>query len=232
MPMAPETPAEPPDSPEPAQAAPAAAPVATPTPPEASPSKAGEEIDLDALHALLREVEGNDASGGAAEIDLTSALLSLDSNEPAAPAAATLDEVFARARENVSRQAGAEEAAEQLKLAKTCVEMGMADEAIKAFELAAKAPRHRFEASSALGRLYLQRNDVPLAVEWMERAAEAPAPSADDGRALLYDLGVTLEQSGERARALAVFLELLADAGAFRDVQARVDRLSRVETGS
>jgi hypothetical protein len=80
--------------------------------------------------------------------------------------------------------------------------------------------------------MYRQRSELPQAIEWMERAAEAPAPSAEEGRGLLYDLGVTLEQSNENARALAVFLELLADAGHYRDVQARADRLSRVETGS
>ena len=47
----------------------------------------------------------------------------------------------------------------------------------------------------------------------------------------LYDLGDTLEAGGETARALAVFLELQADAGDFRDVARRVERLSRVQTG-
>jgi TPR repeat protein len=108
--------------------------------------------------------------------------------------------------------------------------MGMADEAIKALTNAVKVPVHRFEAASLLGRLYLKR-DPAKAVEWLERAAEAPAPTADDGRALLYDLGSTLEATGEVSRALAVFMELRADAGDYRDVSARVDRLSRVQTG-
>ena len=70
------------------------------------------------------------------------------------------------------------------------------------------------------------------AIEWLERAAEVPAPTAEDGRALLYDLGCMLEAIGETARALAVFLELQADAGEYRDVAARTDRLARVQTGS
>ena len=108
----------------------------------------------------------------------------------------------------------------------------MIDEAVRALEQAARSPRHRFEAASALGRVYRKQNQATLAIEWMERAAEAPAPSAEEGRLLLYELGVMLELERENARALAVFLELLADAGTYRDVQARVNRLSRVETGS
>ena len=45
------------------------------------------------------------------------------------------------------------------------------------------------------------------------------------------DLGVLLDQTGENARALAVFLELQADAGDYRDVPARIDRLARVQSG-
>ena len=52
-----------------------------------------------------------------------------------------------------------------------------------------------------LGRLYLERSDTRQAVEWFERAAEAPAPTPDAGRALLYDLAETLERlASTRAR--------------------------------
>ena len=108
----------------------------------------------------------------------------------------------------------------------------MADEAVGSLQTAARSPRYRFEAASTLGRLYRDQEDLPHAIEWLERAAEAPAPAVEDGRALLYDLGVTLETARETARALAVFMELQADAGEYRDVSARVDRLSKVQTGS
>jgi tetratricopeptide (TPR) repeat protein len=151
---------------------------------------------------------------------------------PPAPAASqNLDEVFGDFRAEVSRQTGASDASDQFKLAQTYLEMGMADEAITALAAAARSPHHRFEASSILGRLYLRRKDLVHAIEWLERAAEAPAPSADDTRQLLYDLGVVLEALGETSRALAVFLELQSDAAEFRDVSARVDRLSKVQTG-
>jgi tetratricopeptide (TPR) repeat protein len=109
--------------------------------------------------------------------------------------------------------------------------MGMLDDAVKALEVAARSPRLRFEAGSLLALVHKKKNDLVRAVEWLERAAEAPAPGADEGRALLYDLAGTLELLGETARALAVFMELQADAPAYRDVGARVDRLARVQTG-
>lgn len=170
-----------------------------------------------------------------AEIDLTTLLGDLEGGPtmtpPDPPERQNLDEVFQDFRDEVSRQTGAEEAAQHLKLARTYLEMGMAEEAIGSLETAARSPKHRFEAAATLGRLYRDQQDLPHAIEWLERAAEAPAPGPEDGRALLYDLGATLEGAGEVARALAVFMELQADAGDYRDVSARVDRLARVQTG-
>jgi tetratricopeptide (TPR) repeat protein len=160
-----------------------------------------------------------EAASDGNEVDLSSLV---GGGEPAP----SLSDVFKAKREQEP-----DDAAEQLRLARTYLETGMADEAIEALRGAARSPRHRFEAASALGRLYMHRNEPSSAIEWFERAAEAPAPTADAGRGLLYDLGVTLEAAGKVARALAVFLELQADADRYRDVQARIDRLSRVQTG-
>jgi tetratricopeptide (TPR) repeat protein len=171
----------------------------------------------------------------AADIDLTEVLAELQNMVKATaakpPPAPSLDAAFQDFRSEVSKQTVADKAGEKLALAKTYLEMGMIEETITALTDASRNPRFRFEAASILGRLYQRQDDLPLAAEWLERASEAPAPSANDGRELLYDLGVILEAMGETARALAVFMELQADAGEYRDVAARVERLARVQTG-
>ena len=167
---------------------------------------------------------------GSIEIDLSAAL-----DEPAEvlpvtpPPPRSLDQVFRGLRDESSRQSAEEAAAEQYRLALTYHEMGMTDDAIKALEGAARSPRQRFDAASMLGRLYLERKDLPHAIEWLERAAEAPAPTADAGRSLLYDLAQTLEVVGESSRALAVFVELESESGGYRDVSGHIDRLSKVQ---
>jgi tetratricopeptide (TPR) repeat protein len=193
-----------------------------------------DESDSGALQGLLRDAEQSDHGRlEAVEVDLTSALWSLETAaEDTAPAPSSLDDVFSRARQQAARAPGAEAAAEHLRLGQTYLEAGLVDEAIPELAQAARSPRHRFEAASALGRLYRDRQELGPAIEWLERAVESPAPTADDGRALLYELGVVLEELGEHARALAVFLELLADVGPYRDIEARAARLSKVETGS
>jgi tetratricopeptide (TPR) repeat protein len=170
------------------------------------------------------------------EIDLTSFLGELreDAAPPPAPAPAvreSLDEVFKDFRNDAARKGAADQSAQHMKLARTYLEMGMLDEATKALQTASRSPLQRFEAGAMLARLYKEHGDLPHAIEWFERAAEVPAPAAEHGRALLYDLAVTLEEAGETSRALAVFLELQAEAGEYRDAGERADRLTRVRTG-
>lgn len=176
---------------------------------------------------------------GPVEVDLTTVLGDLHVNSTAShpkprqpeaprPSSQDLSHVFAERRAQAEDADG--EAAEHLALGKTFVDMGMPAEAISALEMAAKSPRHRFEAGSMLARLHSGLGEVAKAIEWFERAAEAPPASAEDGRELMYDLGVLLQQSNERARALAVFLELAAQAPGYRDVDKRVAKLT-TQTG-
>ncbi len=152
--------------------------------------------------------------------------LSDDIDRPAAPA--DLDGVFEKLRGDTARRW--DEADEQYKRGMALRDAGQMDASIEAFEAASRSPRLRFQAAALVGRMYRDRGMVPQAVEWLERAAEAPAPTAGEGHLLMYDLADMLESLGEYARALAICLELQADAGEYRDLAARVDRLAKVQT--
>lgn len=191
------------------------------------------------------EHESPGGEGDMLEIDLSGALTGLtpEQSPPQAavtpPAPATdadaggrdLDAVFAEFREEVLREHATSAAAQHYKVALTYRDMGMPDEAIKALETAVRAPKYRFLAASLLGRIHGQQGRTHQAIDWFERAAETPAPGIDAGRALLYELGRALEDAGEEVRALAVYLELQADAGRYRDVTARISRLSQQHSG-
>jgi tetratricopeptide (TPR) repeat protein len=151
---------------------------------------------------------------------------------PDRPEPSNLDDVFRDFRDEVARQTASDKAEQHYKIALTYRDMGMIDDAVRELEQAARAPRLRFDASGLLARLLRDRGDVGAAIEWFERAAEAPAPTPEAGRQLLYELGQALEDSGEQARALAVYLELQADAGEYRDTAARVELLARAQTES
>jgi tetratricopeptide (TPR) repeat protein len=142
-----------------------------------------------------------------------------------------IEQVLKGLREEVAQDASPETAEQHFKLAATYVDMGMQEEALKALEVAARSPQHRFRAGAMIAKSYLGSGDHVRAIEWYERAVEAPAPAPMARHALLYDLASVLEAHGESARALAVLLELQADAGEYRDVSRRLEQL-KVQMGS
>jgi tetratricopeptide (TPR) repeat protein len=232
-------PPEPPPAPEPEpervaeMAAPAA--VAEPAPiPLSSMTSMEEEVATHAEAATAKPAKTKSQKkrgrSGSDEIDLTGALGELNQG---AQAGADAEGKLAEAFSEIRQEAGEDPdfSAQHMTLARTYLEIGMLDEAQSALETAVRSPRQRFEAAAALGRLYDRRGDQAQAIEWLERAAGLPPPNAEEGRTVLYDLGLLLEGAGETSRALAVFLELQAEAGDYRDVPARIDRLARVQTG-
>jgi len=145
------------------------------------------------------------------------------------PPPADLDNVFADLREEATRRFATNNPEQELAAGVAFYRAGQLDFAVPRLETASRAPAHRFEAAATLGRIFLERGDAWQAIEWLERAAEATAPTPAETHRLLYELADALESVGEVARALAICLELQAEAGDYQDVSTRVDRLVKVQ---
>jgi tetratricopeptide (TPR) repeat protein len=168
------------------------------------------------------------------EIDLSDALADLGAtppDDPPAEPAPDLEAVFEQMRDRVARQQPGGDGSEEYERGLQRLEQGQVADAIASLRAAARVPLFRFRAAARLGRLLIGRGETSEGIEWLERAALAPAPTVDEGWSLLYDLADALERTGERARALAVLLELEADAGAYRDARGRIELLSRAQAG-
>ena len=151
---------------------------------------------------------------------------------PAAPAhAGGLEGFFGDLREERGRDLGAVAAALAYDQASEHFNRGELESAAACLRTAARDPLFRFRAASMLARIARDEGRLHEAIDWLERAAEAPAPTAEASHGLLYELGDVLDSSCEYARALAVFIELHATAPGYRDVADRVASLSRREAG-
>jgi tetratricopeptide (TPR) repeat protein len=208
-------------------------PLADPPPPLAAP-RAADPPEPPARPPVPRPAAPQPLN---AEIDLTALLSELERppsvSEPAASGprpTRDLEDVFAGLRAEAGRVEDTDDTGEHMAIARSYMEMGTPEKAVSSLEIAARSPRYRFAAASSLAHIYRDQGDLTRAIDWFERAAEAPAPTSEEGHALLYDLGDVLDSTGETARALAVFLELAADAPDFRDVGARVTHLSNAGT--
>jgi tetratricopeptide (TPR) repeat protein len=157
--------------------------------------------------------------------------------EPAAPVPAEateeplpLESFFEELRGKVARDQETR-AREQLDRGLEHLADNRVDEAIASLEEASRMPAMRFEASSHLARISLGRGDLQAAVDWMERALEAPAPAVGDRLEIMYDLADTLARQGEASRAMALFMEVDSESSGYRDVRERIAHLSHTEIG-
>jgi tetratricopeptide (TPR) repeat protein len=176
-----------------------------------------------------REVFEIDLSG---DLDDLLNLAAAPSTVPAVAAAAQahpggLDGFFGGLREERGRDLEGVGAALAYDQASEHFNRGEIGDAAACLRTAARDPQFRFRAGSMLARIARDQQRFAEAVEWLERAAEAPAPTEEASHGLLYELGDVLESSGEDARALAVFIELRAAAPGYRDVAGRIAGLSR-----
>ncbi len=189
------------------------------------------EVDLsEALAALFSETVAPVlpvASGTSSPAEVAGAPHASEGERPVDQSPeADLEHLFGRLRGEGQRSSDREFAVRQFAQAQVSLRLGLVEEARESLKIAVRSPAVRFDAASLLGRLARDSGDAAGAVDWFERAAEAPAPSPSAGQALLYELGDTLEGLGERARALAVFIELHSSAPEYRDVAQRVEWLS------
>ena len=180
------------------------------------------EFDLsDALAAL---------GASAASLPVSSAPTQPSAPSPPAPPA-DLDGVFERLRPRTADFTSVAEAAVLYERALQRFTSGQLREALADLEGAARVPVFRFPAAARLGREYVALGDIQAGIVWLERAAEVPPPSPDDGLAVLYELGIALCAKGERTRALAVLMEIEAENAGYRDVRQRIDALARPQDG-
>jgi tetratricopeptide (TPR) repeat protein len=218
--------------------------------PETVPPARSHAIDIESLLSELEPLPVSlpavQAKSENVEVDLSIVLNHLkrpQAETPVAPApppaehqaapsdadAPDLEDVFEQLRGEATRNSMVTAAEGEYRRALALHEAGDIDGCIAALEEASRTPKLRFATASMLGRIYKQKGSTEQAVEWLERAAQAPAPTPADYHALLFELADGLEVSGEVTRALAVCLELQADAGSYRDIDERVDRLAKTQ---
>jgi tetratricopeptide (TPR) repeat protein len=194
-------------------------------------------IDLESILGELESSPSASAAGSSENVEVDLSIVLDDANPGAAAPgnqaaeADDLDGVFGNLREQAAKRSGLDDAQKEYKRGLALRAAGDIDGCIKSLEKASHAPKLRFATSKLIARLYRERDMLPQALEWLERASQAPAPTPDDGYQALFELGEMLEKVGEVARALAVCMELQSEAGTYRDVAERIDRLTKVQAG-
>ncbi len=206
--------------------------VEEPEPVEALAFGAGAEpepAEAGGLDAMLAEP----APAGEPGLDLGAELFSAFSAVQEPPAEAVSDslgeaglaDIFREFKKGVDKQLGQEDYDTRYNLGIAYKEMGLVDEAIAEFQLAAKDAGRLLECSSMLGICFLEKGMPKLAVKWFEKGLEAPGRSDEEYLGLRYDLASAYEADGDLNRAVGILIDLHGQDPQFRDVGERLRAL-------
>jgi tetratricopeptide (TPR) repeat protein len=202
-------------------------------------------IELDAHERSIQGGSGtrpSPAAGGIEDrsFDIAESLGALDGIDrasgtasAASPAEPTeqvdVEEVFAKFKEGVAKQIGADDTQSHYDLGLAYKDMGLLDDAIREFEAAANDPRRACVCHSMIGTIHLERGHINEAIEALLRGLEVADKTKDQEAALSYELGAAFEVKKMNKQALEYFQRAARFIPGFRDVVERVRRLQMSE---
>jgi tetratricopeptide (TPR) repeat protein len=199
--------------------------------------------EIDAQERGVQNGSGTRPSPASVEdrsFDIAASLDMLDegdrsSNVGAGPAFARADdqvdveEVFAKFKEGVAKQIGADDAQSHYDLGVAYKEMGLVDDAVREFDTAANDPKRACICHSMIGMIQLERGNLNEAIDAFMRGLQSPDRSKEQDAALSYEIGAAYEVKRMNKQALEYFQRAARLIGGFRDVQDRVRRLQKME---
>jgi tetratricopeptide (TPR) repeat protein len=107
-------------------------------------------------------------------------------------------------------------------------EMGLYDEAVKAFEKVIRAPGREVQCRVMIGMCLREQGNPSEAVHQFKQGLHAE-PSERERMSLYYEIGVTYESIGDEGEALYYFESVTKRDPGFADAAMRADQLrSRV----
>ncbi len=138
----------------------------------------------------------------------------------------TLEEIVEGFKRGVAEHLSPEDYETHFNLGIAYREMGLLDEAIGEFQLAAKDAGKLVDCCSLLGMCFLEKGLPGLAIKWYRRGLDRPGLTDDESLSLLYDLGNAYAIAGDSENAYKTFVDIYGTNSHYRDVVARLEELA------
>jgi len=143
----------------------------------------------------------------------------------------SLDDIVEGFRKGVAEALSPEDFDTHYNLGIAYREMGLVDEAIGEFQLAAKDPRYLVDCCSHLAACFVDKGFPELAIKWFERGLASPAIEDSEVLGLRYELGNLYEETGDRERAYNEYVEIYGANSHYRDIVAKLEELRKPVEG-
>lgn len=143
-----------------------------------------------------------------------------------------VEAVFAQFKKGVAETVSAEDSDTHFDLGIAYKEMGLLDDAVSEFELSMSKPERRCLAQTMVGLCYIEKGQVAQAIDAFKRGLAAPTKTEAEELGLLFELGAAHELLEDVDEALFYFEKVRRRDPSFREVSARIDRLTSPRTQS
>lgn len=143
------------------------------------------------------------------------------------PLDASFDEetVFAQFKTEMGRSVSVEDCDTHYDLGVAYKEMGLFDDAIGEFKIAAANPARQCLGETMIGLCLVEKGDVATAIDHFKRGLQAAEKTEREELALYFEIGAAYEHLGDLSEALYFFQKVDKRDPGFRGVHNRAQRL-------
>lgn len=138
------------------------------------------------------------------------------------------EDIFSEFKKGVESQLEKEDTETHYSLGIAYKEMGLIDDAIREFTIAATDPKKEFDSYNLIGICYIENGVPQKAIEVFKKGLKLPGRSEDEYASMNYDMGQAYELAGMNADALAAYMETQKRSPGFRGVEAKISSLGGV----
>lgn len=194
----------------------------------------GEETAATPLPEPPREREARSAPSGLnSYVDLGALILeekaqsrstrfTVSTPDPQSEAEVNFSDMLDQFKSKVEEAIEKEDTASHYDLGVAYKEMGLLDEAIAEFQIAARGLDYRLRAIEMLGACFIEKADYRIALKVLRRALQVPLHRDEDLVGIFYAMGRAYEALEETANALESYERVMGCDVQFKDVAQRV----------
>jgi tetratricopeptide (TPR) repeat protein len=136
-----------------------------------------------------------------------------------------VEEVFAKFKEGVAKQISVDDGQAHYDLGLAYKEMGLIDDAIREFEVAARDPSRECVCQSMIGTIQIERGNLNEAIDAFMRGLHSRQRTPDQEMVLCFEIGLAYEAKKMVKEAINYFTRVARRDATFRDVSDRIRRL-------
>lgn len=140
-----------------------------------------------------------------------------------------LKDVFHEFKKGIEEELGEQDCETRYNLGIAYKEMGLLDDAIREFKIAAKDLKKATRSLSMLALCYMDKKLYPLAIQEYKRLMESMSPADEGYLEVKCDLADAYVKNEDYAKAVKLYIEIYSQSPRFRDVARKVEIVKKLE---